>query len=140
MNDLLIRRTQIFLPIVASPVLAPDCGDHGSAARARTPETSRRLQQPATTLALQFQSANCFQFRPLSISILNTCKIKPIQICVQKAFFILKNQNVVISLGNVHRGGTQEFELRSIKFKKYISGLGSIFLFQKKHNFAQKPH
>ena len=35
-----------------------------------------------------------------------------------------------------HRGGTQEFELRSIKFKKYISGLRSIFLFQKKHNFA----
>ena len=34
------------------------------------------------------------------------------------------------------RGGTQEFELRSIKFKKYISGLRSIFLFQKKHNFA----
>ena len=37
---------------------------------------------------------------------------------------------------NSHRGGTQEFELRSIKFKKYISGLRSIFLFQKKHNFA----
>ena len=34
------------------------------------------------------------------------------------------------------RGGTQEFELISIKFKKYISGLRSIFLFQKKHNFA----
>ena len=34
------------------------------------------------------------------------------------------------------RGGTQEFELRSIKFKKYISGLRSIFLIQKKHNFA----
>ena len=34
------------------------------------------------------------------------------------------------------RGGTQEFELRSIEFKKYISGLRSIFLFQKKHNFA----
>ena len=35
-----------------------------------------------------------------------------------------------------YRGATQEFELRSIKFKKYISGLRSIFLFQKKHNFA----
>ena len=35
-----------------------------------------------------------------------------------------------------NRGGTQEFELRSIKFKKYISGSRSIFLFQKKHNFA----
>ena len=34
------------------------------------------------------------------------------------------------------RGATHEFELRSIKFKKYISGLRSIFLFQKKHNFA----
>ena len=34
------------------------------------------------------------------------------------------------------RGGTQEFELRSIKFKMYISGLRSIFLFQKKHIFA----
>ena len=29
------------------------------------------------------------------------------------------------------RGGTQEFELRSIKFKKYISGLRSIFWFSK---------
>ena len=29
------------------------------------------------------------------------------------------------------RGGTQEFELRSIKFKKYISGLRSIFWFPK---------
>ena len=36
----------------------------------------------------------------------------------------------------LHRGATQEFELRSIKFKKYISGLRSIFWFQKKHNFA----
>ena len=34
------------------------------------------------------------------------------------------------------RGATQEFELRSIKFKKYISGLRIIFPFQKKHNFA----
>ena len=34
------------------------------------------------------------------------------------------------------RGATQEFELRSIKFKKYISCLRSIFLFPKKHNFA----
>ena len=38
------------------------------------------------------------------------------------------------------RGATQEFELRSIELKKYISGLRSIFCFQKKHNFAQKPH
>ena len=29
------------------------------------------------------------------------------------------------------RGATQEFELRSIKFKKYISGLRSIFWFSK---------
>ena len=29
------------------------------------------------------------------------------------------------------RGATQEFELRSIKFKKYISGLRSIFWFPK---------
>ena len=36
----------------------------------------------------------------------------------------------------ITRGGTPEFELRSIKFKMYISGLRSIFLFQKKHNFA----
>ena len=37
--------------------------------------------------------------------------------------------------GGYCRGGTQEFELRSINFKKYISGLRSIFLFEKKDNF-----
>ena len=41
-----------------------------------------------------------------------------------------------IPISAISRGGTQEFELRSIKCKKYISGLRSIFLFQKKHNFA----
>ena len=47
-------------------------------------------------------------------------------------------QTVNCEAGNNNkvRGATQEFELRSIKFKKYISGLRSIFLFQKKHNFA----
>ena len=46
---------------------------------------------------------------------------------------VTKNETSLLIL---FRGGTQEFELRCIKFKKYISGLRSIFWFQKKHNFA----
>ena len=36
------------------------------------------------------------------------------------------------------RGGTQEFELRSIKFKKYISGLRSIFFCSKRSIILRK--
>ena len=57
---------------------------------------------------------------------------------------VLDEPLVSVHLGDtkwvIIRGATQEFELRSIKFKKYISGLRSTFWFQKKHNFASKPH
>ena len=47
MNDILIQRKQILLPIVASLVLAPDCGDRGSAARRgrQRPAAARNPQQ-----------------------------------------------------------------------------------------------
>ena len=56
-------------------------------------------------------------------------------------FFEVKNLQSKVEIScsknnNNYRDAAQEFELRSIKFKKYISGLRSIFLFQKKHNFA----
>ena len=56
-------------------------------------------------------------------------------------FFEVKNLQSKVEIScsknnNNYRDAAQEFELRSIKFKKYISDLRSIFLFQKKHNFA----
>ena len=42
------------------------------------------------------------------------------------------------SIVTFYRGATQEFELRSIKFKKYILGLRSIFWFPKEAYFCVK--
>ena len=55
---------------------------------------------------------------------------------VSEEKFVDESPSQVMNGDVEYRGGTQEFELRSIKFKKYISHLRSIFWFQKKHNFA----
>ena len=43
----------------------------------------------------------------------------------------MERDTVSLNIEAKNRGATQEFELRSIKFKKYISGLRSIFWFPK---------
>ena len=82
-------------------MLLPWCWRLTAVTAARRRGEDARDQRPPVTRnnTGQFQSENCFQCRPLSISVLNTCKMKPIDMCKKNFFIYIKN--VVISLGNV---------------------------------------